>query len=93
MRTLWISFVQGLIGGTGAVAQPPSGTETNQPNAAPAIANLAVPNLRSLINFDPSLPTTEPASALFRSSSTLGTLGGRWKHDQSSSRIAEEFHA
>ena len=81
MRALWISLVLGLISsGAGILAQSPAGSDANEPNAAPAIPNLviptpAIPTLRPLIYFNPSLPATEPANALFSGSNTLVTLG------------------
>jgi hypothetical protein len=76
MRTWWIAFVLGFVsGGIGIRAQPPAGSDTNEPGTAVTKPNLEIPTLRSLISFDQSLPATDLANALFRWSSRLATFG------------------
>jgi hypothetical protein len=76
MRALWISLVLGFVpGGAGILAQPLVDSDTNKPSTAPAVPNLAIPSLRSLISFDQSLSTTGPADALVQRPNILATFG------------------
>jgi hypothetical protein len=92
MRALWISLVLGFVpGSAGILAQPLVDSDTNKPSTAPAVPNLAIPSLRSLISFDQSLNYRARGCPGSPSKHT-GDYWYRWKHDQSPFRMAEEFH-